>query len=225
MKTGPRRGCPTRSARSTTDQRGTREMVDERQYFESIGDILTQMQAEAMRAIPLGRGLIGAEITVVDLLTAIILDRDILRALVDGGRPPQVGALRERRRPRPTTSHQPAGPIVQYAVALPGGEVKLNDEVRAALDASRGRSPRSERSRRWRSSRLPSSRSRSCSRPRARCSSTWRKVKCVASPYVGRSWPTLSTAAWHPTAPKCRPHSSRFRSLHVISAPLSRALA
>jgi hypothetical protein len=200
-------------------------VVDERQYFESIGDILAAAHGEARRAVPFGSTDSRTEMTFVDLLTAIILDRDILRALVDGGRPPQVGALRERRRPRPTTSHQPPRPIVQYAVALPGGEVKLNDEVRAALDASRGRFAAIREITRWRSSRLPSIRSRSCSRPRARCSSTWRKVKCVASPYVGRSWPTLSTAAWHPTAPKCRPHSSRFRSLHVISAPLSRALA
>ncbi len=111
-------------------------MVDERKFYEGIGDVLTQAQADAMRAIPLGRGSAGAQITLVDLLTAIVLERDILHQLVGArGLSPAVGALRERRNP-PHPANYPSGdPMVQYAVALPGGEVELSGPLRAALDA------------------------------------------------------------------------------------------
>jgi hypothetical protein len=58
-------------------------MVDERQYFESIGDIIAAAHGAAMRAVPLGSADDHIDVTFVDLLTAIILDRGSLRALVD----------------------------------------------------------------------------------------------------------------------------------------------
>jgi hypothetical protein len=119
-------------------------VVDERQYFESIGDILAAAHGEAMRAVPLGGSDDRIDVTFVDLLTAIILDRDILRALVDGGRPPQVGALRERRRPtRPKASFaSDASQHYRYEVRLVPGqhrEMVLAPALRVALDASRAR--------------------------------------------------------------------------------------
>lgn len=118
-------------------------MLDEETFYRCIGDVLAAAQGEAVRAVPFGSDPPSIEVGLVDLVTAIVLEPDILHSLVDGrGRPPHVQALRARRRSAPKVP--PDARLSAHGAHLvrsarPSAEVTLSAPLRDALDASRAR--------------------------------------------------------------------------------------
>jgi hypothetical protein len=107
------------------------EMDEE--FLDSVGDLLSRAQEEALLAW-------HDEIDLVDLVLAVVSDPKVADALRQAGHHPDIDAVRDDRyQGPPVRTGPPDG--TQGLVAGPGGEIKVSALLQRALDSCSGTWP------------------------------------------------------------------------------------